>query len=157
MTHEPHSVFQRQGISLADISFLVTTSSFRSPHGIPGKCIVRQQRQEGKQPLGGVCLFPWFLRKYFCTVWNGPIKIQYKTRCSKHEKGFWQENLTIRREESAGVFLFMLSHVQLFVIPWTIPHGLYPTRLLCLWNFPGKNTGVGCCFLPQGNLPDPGI
>ena len=62
MTHEPHSVFQRQGISLADISFLVTTSSFRSPHGIPGKCIVRQQRQEGKQPLGGVCLFPWFLR-----------------------------------------------------------------------------------------------
>ena len=27
-----------------------------------------------------------------------------------------------------------------------------------LWNFPGKNTGVGCHFLFQaGNLPDPGI
>ena len=24
------------------------------------------------------------------------------------------------------------------------PHGLQPTRLLCLWDFPGKSTGVGC-------------
>ena len=30
------------------------------------------------------------------------------------------------------------------------PQGLYPTRLLCLWDFPGKNTGVGCHFLLQG-------
>ena len=30
-------------------------------------------------------------------------------------------------------------------------HGLYFTRFLCPWNFPGKNAGVGCChFLPQG-------
>ena len=32
----------------------------------------------------------------------------------------------------------MLSHVT----PWT-----QPTRLLCPWTFPGKNTGVGCHFL----------
>ena len=25
-----------------------------------------------------------------------------------------------------------------------------PGRLLCPWNFPGKNTGVGCYFLLQG-------
>ena len=25
--------------------------------------------------------------------------------------------------------------------------------LLCLWNFPGKNTGVGCHFLLQGIFP----
>ena len=30
------------------------------------------------------------------------------------------------------------------------PHGLYPTSLLCPWNFPGKSTGVGCHFLLQG-------
>ena len=30
------------------------------------------------------------------------------------------------------------------------PHGLYPARLLCPWDFPGKNTGVGCHFLLQG-------
>ena len=29
-------------------------------------------------------------------------------------------------------------------------NGLQPTRLLCPWNFPGKNTGVGCHFLLQG-------
>ena len=30
--------------------------------------------------------------------------------------------------------------------------------LLCPWDSPGKNTGVGCHFLPSpGDLPDPGI
>ena len=29
------------------------------------------------------------------------------------------------------------------------PHGLQPTSLLCLWNFSGKNTGVGCHVLPH--------
>ena len=28
-------------------------------------------------------------------------------------------------------------------------HGLQPTRLLCLWNLSGKNTGVVCHFLLQ--------
>ena len=32
------------------------------------------------------------------------------------------------------------------------PHGLLPMRLLCLQDFPGKNTGVGCHFLLQRNL-----
>ena len=30
------------------------------------------------------------------------------------------------------------------------PHGLQPTRLLCPWNSPGKNTGVGSHFLLPG-------
>ena len=37
------------------------------------------------------------------------------------------------------------------------PHGLYPTRLLYPWDFPGKNPGVGSHFLLQGNPTDPGI
>ena len=28
-----------------------------------------------------------------------------------------------------------------------------PTRLLCPWNFPGKNAGVSCHFLLQGIFP----
>ena len=48
-------------------------------------------------------------------------------------------------------------HVSLSVVSdsWQ-PHGLQPTRLLCPWNSPGKNTGVGChvfiqrIFLTQG-------
>ena len=29
-------------------------------------------------------------------------------------------------------------------------HGLWPTSLLCPWNFPGSNTGMGTYFLLQG-------
>ena len=35
-------------------------------------------------------------------------------------------------------------------------HELQPTRLLCPWNSPGENTGVGNHSLLQG-IPDPGI
>ena len=31
------------------------------------------------------------------------------------------------------------------------PHGQEPSRLLCPWNFPGKNTGVGSHFLSRGS------
>ena len=30
------------------------------------------------------------------------------------------------------------------------PHGLWPTRFLCPWDFPGKNTIMCCHFLLQG-------
>ena len=36
------------------------------------------------------------------------------------------------------------------------PHGLQPARLLCPWDSPGKNTGVGCHFLLQGIVPTQG-
>ena len=32
-------------------------------------------------------------------------------------------------------------------------HGLQPTRLLCPWDSPGKNIGVGSHFLLQGIFP----
>ena len=37
-----------------------------------------------------------------------------------------------------------LSCVQLFVTPWTVAY-----QLLHPWDFPGKNSGVGCHFLLQ--------
>ena len=37
---------------------------------------------------------------------------------------------------------------------WTLlPHGLWPARLLCPWDFPGKNTGMGCHLYLQGIFP----
>ena len=35
-------------------------------------------------------------------------------------------------------------------------HALSSSGLLCPWDFLGKNTGVGCCFLLQGNFPTQG-
>ena len=34
-----------------------------------------------------------------------------------------------------------------------VTHGLYPASLLCPWDSPGNNTGVGCHFLLQGIFP----
>ena len=36
------------------------------------------------------------------------------------------------------------------------PHGLQPTRPLCPWDSPGKNTRVGCIALLQGIFPTQG-
>ena len=50
---------------------------------------------------------------------------------------------------------YLLSHVWLFATPWTMSH-----YVLCPWNSPGKNTGVGShslfqgIFLNQGSNPD---
>ena len=48
----------------------------------------------------------------------------------------------------------VLSHSVVSDSLW--PHGLWPTRLLCLWDFPGKSTGVGCRFLLQEIFPTQG-
>ena len=45
-----------------------------------------------------------------------------------------------------GVFLFWLASVMSDSVQ---PHRQQPTRLLCPWDSPGKNTGVGCHFLLQ--------
>ena len=41
--------------------------------------------------------------------------------------------------------ILLLSHVWLFGTPWTIAH-----QAPLSWDFPGKNTGVGCHVLLQG-------
>ena len=59
-----------------------------------------------------------------------------------------------RSEQSAWpdvIKACVLSHVRLFAAAWTVA-----ARLLCLWNLPGKNTGVGCCSLLQGIFPTQG-
>ena len=52
------------------------------------------------------------------------------------------------RASTASKLLLLFSHsVKSNSLP---PHGLQPARLLCPWDFSGKNTGVGCHFLLQG-------
>ena len=46
--------------------------------------------------------------------------------------------------------LLLFSHKSCPSFLW--PHGLSPIRLLCPQDFLGKNTGVGCHFLFQGNF-----
>ena len=59
----------------------------------------------------------------------------------------------ISEEYCVYVCVQLLSCVYLFVIPWTAAH-----RLICPWDFPGKNTGMGCQPFPSpGDFPDPRI
>ena len=51
-----------------------------------------------------------------------------------------------------GACVWTVTCVWLFVTLW-----IGPTRLLCPWNFPSKNTGVGCHFLLQGIFPTQGL
>ena len=48
----------------------------------------------------------------------------------------------------------ILSHVRLCSTPWTVAQqaslSMGFSRLLCLWDSPGKNTGVGCHAFIQG-------
>ena len=51
-------------------------------------------------------------------------------------------------------YLLYVLVTQLCLTLWF--HGLSPTRLLCPWNSPGKNTGIGCHALLQGIFPTQG-
>ena len=48
------------------------------------------------------------------------------------------------------VCVCMLSHSVMSDSLW--PHGLQPARILCQWDFLGRNIGVGCHVLLQGVL-----
>ena len=57
----------------------------------------------------------------------------------------WLPAQWLDREEAPSV------SVSCSVVPDSLrPHGLQPTSFLCPWDFPGKDTGVGCHFLLQG-------
>ena len=51
-------------------------------------------------------------------------------------------------------WLCVLSHSAMPDSPW--PYGLKPTRLLCPWDSPGKNTAAGCHALLQRVFPTQG-
>ena len=82
--------------------------------------------------------------------------------CLRNAAGPPRVELTCRLPKSP---CFILSHPSLLTklcggggvvtksCPTLQPQWLQPTRLLCPWDFPGKNTGVGCNFPPQEGDP----
>ena len=61
----------------------------------------------------------------------------------------WLTSCLIVKQLISGLHAWVLRRKQSCpALFW--PHGLQPSRLLCPWNFPGKNTGMGCHFFLQG-------
>ena len=99
---------------------------------------------------------------------------QHMWKISKHRKrvnrllgrGLWEKKACSKNEKDGEKFVTEFKtgnreaacvSAQLLQLCLTLqPHGLEPTRLLCSWDSPGKNTAVCCHFLLQGNLPNPG-
>ena len=68
------------------------------------------------------------------------------------------KHLPTMRAPLSGPHLTLISHSVMSNSLQS--HGLQPSRLLCPWDFTGKNTGVGChsllqrIFSTQGSNPD---
>ena len=95
------------------------------------------------------------------SVWN-PEKMVQMNLCTKGtETQMQRTNLWITHGKGGGmnwetridvcvcVWVWVCSHeYSVEYDSWQL-HGLQPARLLYPWNFPGKNTAVGCHFLLQ--------
>ena len=91
-------------------------------------------------------------------------EINLQKCCSQINIIFSERQFLHKFEKSMNLiplFFFNLSKVNISSVQFSHsvvsdslqPHGLQPTRFLCPWNFPGKNTGVGSHSLLQGILP----
>ena len=88
-----------------------------------------------------------FLQIFFFFFFNvdhfkSPYWISYNIAPIVYVLGFWPWGVE-DRSSAESVSCSVVSH------SWW-PHGLQPSRLLCPWDSPGKNTGVGCHALLQG-------
>ena len=122
--------------------------------------------------------FPWWLAMlsfFACACWPY-ICLLWKNVYSSHQPVFlfWFSYSWFELTHTSYCILhnFVLSYSSnskyFFILPndcvcvWVCvcvcsvasdslwSHGLNPARLLCSWNFPGKNTGASCHFLLQG-------
>ena len=79
------------------------------------------------------------------------INISVTKAMNKSQKlHFFKLSISLYRYNSAKCCCYLFTKLCPTIL-W--PHGLQPARLLCLWDFPGKNTHVGCHFLFWGIFP----
>ena len=85
------------------------------------------------------------INKFFIQIYfkKGRIKTVQNYIYNIHKIKIHDNNQHVCR----GRMLLLLSHLSHVQLVW--PHRRPPTRLLCPWDSPGKNTGVGCHFLLQ--------
>ena len=77
--------------------------------------------------------------------------LQPKSLLLKHKR----DSLTLFLQNLQAACVRVLAHSG--AATCLRPHGRRPARLLCPWDSPGKNAGVGCHFLLQGIFPTQGV
>ena len=131
-------------------------------------------------PVGGCCLTrgrTWESHLP-CRCWSHPFTcvrpstgLQEDSHTWASHLGTWGSSPSAGAPGGSGRGTPVPRHLLFFLRPfccchsvpqscWTLvhlrPHGLQPVQLLCPWDSPGKNTGVGCRFLLQGIFPTQG-
>ena len=77
-----------------------------------------------------------------CTVREAQLLKRFQSKGPMSRGVWWATQGNEELDTTEVTQQQQLSCIQL--------HELEPARFLCLWNSPGKNTGVGCHFLLQG-------
>ena len=89
------------------------------------------------------------------SVWVGLLKFFYLCVCLLYFNIFY---IFISTYIFNYIYVCVCVCVSCSVISNSLwPRGLYLARLLCPWDSPGKNTGVGCHSLLQGIFPTQGL
>ena len=69
----------------------------------------------------------------------------------------WKKD-KILQDVQVEILAYRYCHCLILSCPTLLQsRGLKPIRLLCPWDFPGKNAGVGCHFLLQEIFPTRGL
>ena len=101
-------------------------------------------------------IYPKFWKKGSAIVFSHLSSDVGLFECTVSRGGFWHPQSSCHRGACVCLLLFVFQTDVLCVCSvdqclWLLwPHELQPTRFFCPWDFPGKNTGVGCHFLLQG-------
>ena len=101
---------------------------------------------------------PWFCRllavwilesdlKPFQPWFSHQLNVYCENACSTILKGFCEAQRECMRLQSLCCCCCLVAKSCPTLLQ---PHGLQPSKFLCPWDFPGKNTGVCCHFLLQG-------
>ena len=88
-------------------------------------------------------------------VKNTHSNLKANNSFKKWETSFFKEDIQVakkhRKRCSSHESCMHACSVASVVSNSLRPHGLHPARLLCPWDSPGKDTGVGCHALLQGS------
>ena len=84
----------------------------------------------------------------------GPLRVKNRKNCQLPQQEESSTGKNPQLSASSGKVFFLSpaaagAAVASVVSDSVRPHRRQPTRLLCPWDSPGKNTGVGCHFLLQ--------
>ena len=100
-----------------------------------------QNKSICKQEVTGVC----------CRGSSHHTERECRNLCHERKRKFFFATMS-GMWNFPSLCVWTVSCVWLFVTLW-----IGPTGLLCPWDFPSKNTGVGCHFLLQGIFPTQGL